>query len=84
MSQFSTGRSPWERGLGTGGNPENPGGPPDNDIVWGAREIGRVINRSERQVFHLIELGVLPVKKLHGIYSASARRLREAVAGESA
>ena len=38
---------------------------PDNDIVWGARAIGKVINRSERQARYLMEKG-LPVQCHHG------------------
>jgi hypothetical protein len=30
--------------------------------VWGAAEIGRVIGRSERQVFHMLEAGLLPAR----------------------
>jgi hypothetical protein len=30
-----------------------------SDLVWGARGIGRVINRTEAQTHHLLETGVL-------------------------
>jgi hypothetical protein len=31
-------------------------------VVWGAAEIARVIGRSERQVFHMLEAGLLPAR----------------------
>jgi hypothetical protein len=31
----------------------------ESDIVWGARGVGRVINRNEQQVYHLLSIGAL-------------------------
>jgi hypothetical protein len=56
----------------------------NSDIVWGAREIGTVINRPPRQTFHLLEKGHLPAKKTGGSWSASRQRLLAHVSGEAA
>lgn len=50
----------------------------DDQIVWGARKIGRVINRNERQTRHLIAKGVLPVRNHRGILSARIGDLLQA------
>jgi hypothetical protein len=40
-------------------------------IVWGAAAIGKLINRTERQAYHLLESGTLRgVRKVGGIWSA--------------
>lgn len=51
------------------------------DAVWGASAIGRVINRSAKQTFHLLESGSLPARKVGGSWVASRRRLRELIEG---
>lgn len=38
----------------------------DDELVWGAEAIGRVINRDPRQVYHLVEIGAIPVKRVAG------------------
>jgi hypothetical protein len=48
-----------------------------NDIVWGADGIGKVINRNERQTFHLIDTRQLPAKKIGGRWCASRSGLRK-------
>ena len=60
---------------------------PDSDIVWGARAIGEVINRTERQTYHLLngDKGKrLPVQCHDGIDSASRQKLLAYVAGDKA
>lgn len=47
-----------------------------SDLVWGAKAIGAVINKSTRATFHLLELGQLPAKKVGSQWVASAHRLR--------
>jgi hypothetical protein len=54
----------------------------NSDIVWGAREIGRVIGRSERQTFHLLESGALPARKVRERWCASRAKLIAHLAGE--
>jgi hypothetical protein len=49
----------------------------DNGYLWGGRAIGREIDRSPRQTYHLIEHGHLRcVKKLGGVYVAHRNELR--------
>ena len=55
-----------------------------NDLVWGARAIGSVINRETRQTFGLLESKQLPAKKVGGRWVASRQRLLNHLAGEAA
>ena len=32
---------------------------PESDLVWGGEGVGRVINRTKQQVYHLLEIGAL-------------------------
>jgi len=52
------------------------------EIVWGAGNIARVIDRSERATFHMLEQGHLPARKIGNRWSASRRRLLAHLAGE--
>jgi hypothetical protein len=52
----------------------------ENDLdmpIWGAAEIAKAINRSERQTFHLLEAGELPARKIGGRWTTTRRQLRE-------
>jgi hypothetical protein len=31
----------------------------ESDLVWGGEAVGRVINRTKEQVYHLLEIGAL-------------------------
>lgn len=53
-----------------------------NDLVWGATEIARVIGRSTRSTFHLLERELLPAKRVGGRWCASRRKLLEALTGD--
>jgi hypothetical protein len=57
-------------------------GLPATDLVWGCAAIGRVINRTGRQTYHMLERGLLPAKKIGARWVASRRKLLEAVVGE--
>jgi hypothetical protein len=57
---------------------------PASDLVWGGEDIGRAINRTARQAFHLLENGYLPAKKVGGLWCASRAALRRALTGEAA
>jgi hypothetical protein len=48
--------------------------------VWGAIAIGKVINRGERQVFHLVGTGAIPVERVGGRLCARKSKLL-AIAG---
>ena len=60
-----TGRKPAAQGLA------------GDDWLWGADAIGEAIGRSRRQTFHLLERGLLPARKIGGVWAASRRRLLE-------
>jgi hypothetical protein len=46
-------------------------------VVWGARNIGKVINRTERQTHHLLETGAIEVaRKIGAMWTASEAGLR--------
>jgi hypothetical protein len=52
--------------------------------VWGAKNIGVVVGRNERQAFHLLENGHLPAEKIGKIWVSTPRRLRSRILGEVA
>jgi len=57
---------------------------PENDIIWGATEIGRIINRTPSQVYHLLNIGALgdAARKLsHKIIIGSRRKLEQLASG---
>lgn len=45
------------------------------DLVWGGEEIARVIGRTARVTFSLLEKGELPAKKVGGRWVASRKKL---------
>jgi len=45
------------------------------DLVWGGEEIARVIGRTPRITFHLLEKGELPAKKVGGRWVAERGKL---------
>ena len=52
--------------------------PEPMDLLWGAAEIARVINRTPKQVFHMLESGhIPPARKRAGKWVVSERQLRE-------
>jgi hypothetical protein len=53
-----------------------------DDVVWGARAIGRVIRKNPRQAFYLLESGLLPARKIGNQWCASRSRLLRAVTGD--
>lgn len=56
--------------------------PATEDIVWEVAEIAKVVGRSERQTFHLLNTGALPARKVGGRWVASRRKLLETVLGD--
>jgi hypothetical protein len=54
----------------------------NTDILWGARAIGREINRSPRQTYGLLESGALPATKVGATWVSSRRKLRLHVTGD--
>ena len=50
--------------------------PEPMDLLWGAAEIARVINRTPKQVFHMLESGhIPPARKVGGRWMVSRRKL---------
>lgn len=45
------------------------------DLVWGGEDIAKVIGRTARVTFSLLEKGELPAKKVGGRWVASRQKL---------
>jgi hypothetical protein len=45
------------------------------DLIWGGEEIAKVIGRTPRVAFALLEKGVLPAKKVGGRWVAERSKL---------
>ena len=43
--------------------------------IWGAKSIGEVIHRTQRQTYHLLEAGHLDADKIGKCWRSSIRRL---------
>ena len=43
--------------------------------IWGAKNIGAIINRTERQTFYLLEQGRLDADKVGALWRSTIRRL---------
>jgi len=56
----------------------------ESDVVWGAANIGRVINRPPRQTFYLLEKGLLPARKIGDAWVSTRTELRAAMRGAPA
>ena len=54
------------------------------DLAWGAREIARLIGKTPRATFHLLEQGQIPARKVGAQWVASRKKLRELFEGEAA
>ncbi|MBO9122785.1 MULTISPECIES: MerR family transcriptional regulator [unclassified Rhizobium] len=44
-------------------------------LVWGAEEIAKLIGRSKRATFYMLDSGELPAKKVGGRWVAERNRL---------
>ena len=51
--------------------------------VWGAAAIGRVIRRSEAEVFYLLGNGLLDANKIGGRWTSTPRRLLNSLTSSS-
>lgn len=45
------------------------------DLIWGAEEIGKVIGRTPRATYDILENKQLPAKKVHGRWVISRQKL---------
>ncbi|MBZ9873087.1 helix-turn-helix domain-containing protein [Mesorhizobium sp. BR1-1-9] len=52
-----------------------PAEPSPFELIWGAEGIAAAINKSTRQVFHMLESGTLPAKKVGGRWVISKQAL---------
>lgn len=48
---------------------------PQLDLIWGAPAIAKVIGRTDRQTFCMLEKGLLPAKKVSGRWVAERSKL---------
>ena len=52
-------------------------------IVWGAAEIGKIVGRSEKQIYYLVEKGMLKsIRRVGSRLCADAGRLLAELAGD--
>jgi hypothetical protein len=51
------------------------------EIVWGVAAIARIIKRTQRQTYHLLEKGHLPAKKIGSRWCAVPGRLKDHLLG---
>jgi hypothetical protein len=56
----------------------------NSDLLWGAEAIGKAIGRSPRAIFHMLEAGLLPAKRVGRRWVASREKLLRAVIGDEA
>lgn len=45
------------------------------DLIWGASAIAKIIGRTDRQTFGMLEKGQLPAKKVNGRWVAERSQL---------
>ena len=53
----------------------------DSDVVWGAANIGRVINANPRRTFYLLEKGLIPARKIGDTWVTTRAELLAAIRG---
>jgi hypothetical protein len=51
-------------------------------LLWGARAIGKEIDRTEQQAFRLLELGLVDGTKVNRLWVSTPRRLRRSLGNE--
>lgn len=54
------------------------------DLIWGAADIAKLIGRSERATFDMLEKREIPAKKVNGRWVIGRRRLIDFFTGEAA
>lgn len=52
------------------------------DLVWGAAAIGKIIGRSDRATFGMLESGELPAKKVKGRWVVERTQLIQFFKGQ--
>ncbi|MGQ4272606.1 DNA-binding protein [Terrihabitans sp. B22-R8] len=56
----------------------------DIELIWGVSAIARLIGRTDRQVFHMLNNGQLPARKVGGRWVAERSKLIAFFMGEAA
>lgn len=54
------------------------------DLIWGASEIAKVIGRSPRSTFDMLDKGELPARKINGRWVIERGKLIAFFTGEAA
>lgn len=54
------------------------------DLIWGADDIAKVIGRSRRATFYLLDSGEIPARKVGGRWVIERTKLVEFFTGEAA
>lgn len=49
------------------------------DVLWGVGEISTFIKRTKRQTYYLLEHGMIPARKVGGLWTSSKRGLARAL-----
>jgi len=57
---------------------------PTLDLIWGASEIAKVIGRTSRATFGMLEKGELPARKINGRWVIERSKLIAVFTGEAA
>lgn len=57
---------------------------PKIDLVWGCAAIAKVIQRTPRQTFHMLESGLLPARKIGNRWVAERGKLHALFLEEAA
>lgn len=52
----------------------------DDQIVWGAEAIGKVIERTPRQVYYLADRKMIPVTKIGDVLVSTRQKLLDDIA----
>lgn len=53
-----------------------------DDLVWGGAAIAREIGRSERQAYHMLEMGLIPGRKVGALWVSTRSGLRTRLTGK--
>jgi hypothetical protein len=54
------------------------------DLIWGAEEIAKLIGRTTRSTFHMLDNGELPARKVGGRWVAERGKLIAFFLGDAA
>lgn len=52
--------------------------------IWGVKQIAKIVDRTERQTFHMLQSGQLPASKIGDRWVSTRRRLLAPIMGNVA